>query len=215
MADTDPEQSKAPHLENDGTDPAAQSGADDAGQSPEAPELADDATRIQLLEAEAADAKDQLLRALAEMENLRKRTAREVDEARRYAVTGFARELVEVAENLRRAIALVPEALKEDDHPAQSYVKGVEMTEAALLSAFEKHKISKIEPAKGDRFDHNLHQAMFEVPTSELPNGSIAEVMQAGYAIADRLLRPALVGVVKASTADGGDQPPSSVDTKV
>lgn len=155
------------------------------------------------LQAELATAKDALLRAHAEMENLRKRTHREIDEARRYAVTGFARDLLEVSDNLGRAVAFIPPEVREREDWAGNLATGVEMTERALLSVFEKHKISRIEPEKGERFDHQRHQAMFEVPTDAHPPGTIAEVMAAGYVIADRLLRPAMVGVAKAS-AEGG-----------
>ncbi len=157
------------------------------------------------LQAELATAKDALLRAHAEMENLRKRTHREIDEARRYAVTGFARDLLEVSDNLGRAVAFIPPEVREREDWAGNLATGVEMTERALLSVFEKHKISRIEPEKGERFDHQRHQAMFEVPTDAHPPGTIAEVMAAGYVIADRLLRPAMVGVAKApASAEGG-----------
>lgn len=147
---------------------------------------------------EHAELKDRLLRALAENENLRNRSAREMEDARKYAVTGFARDMLDVADNLRRALASVPAGAREKDEALGSLMLGVEMTERSLLSALEKHRIRRVEPQKGDRFDANLHQAMFEVPTADLPAGSVAEVMQAGYVIADRLLRPALVGVAKA-----------------
>lgn len=147
-------------------------------------------------EAELAEVKDRLLRTLAEMENLRQRTRREVDEAQTYAVTRFARELLEVADNLRRAIESVPEG--ELPEAVRNLVAGVEMTEKALLATFERHKIRKVQPARGERFDHKLHQAMFEVPTAEIASGTIAEVLTPGYVIGDRLLRAAMVGVAKA-----------------
>ncbi|MFO1069649.1 MAG: nucleotide exchange factor GrpE [Geminicoccaceae bacterium] len=147
--------------------------------------------------AEVEELKDRLLRTLADMENLRQRTRREVEEAQTYAVTRFARELLEVADNLRRAVESAP---KGEAAPAvANLVAGVEMTERALLSVFERNKIRKIVPEKGERFDHKLHQAMFEMPTDELPPGSVAEVMAPGYVIADRLLRAAMVGVAKAA----------------
>lgn len=165
---------------------------------------------------EVAELKDRLLRTLAEMENLRRRTARDVDEARRYAVTGFARDLLEVVDNLGRALASVPPEARDQNDFIKNLVLGVEMTERSLLNAFEKHQVRRVEPKPGDRFDHNLHQAMFEVPTSELPPGTVAEVVQAGYVIADRLLRPALVGVAKPGAPAGRDRPAdanSRVDT--
>ncbi len=148
--------------------------------------------------AEVAELKDRVLRTLAEMENLRRRTQREVEEARKFAVTGFARDLLEVGDNLGRALASVPPEAREGSEFMKNLVLGVEMTQRSLLSAFEKHQVRRVEPQRGERFDHNLHQAMFEVPSAELAPGTVAEVVQAGYVIADRLLRPALVGVAKA-----------------
>ncbi|MEO1089282.1 MAG: nucleotide exchange factor GrpE [Pseudomonadota bacterium] len=153
------------------------------------------------LVAELAAAKDQLLRTLADMENLRRRTEREVDDAKRYAVTTFARDLLEVADSLNRAIRTVPAEVRGDGGWADNFVTGVEMTERALLTVFEKHKMQRVSPTKGEKFDHQRHQAMFEVPTAELAPGQIAEVMADGYVIADRLLRPAMVGVAKAPQA--------------
>ena len=150
------------------------------------------------LAAELEEAKAKHLRALADIENNRRRFERDIDEARKYAATGFARDMLEVADNLRRALASLPEGAKAESEVVANLLTGVEMTERTLLAAFEKHKIGRIEPAKGDRFDHNLHQAMFELPTAAFAPGSIAEVMQPGYQIAGRLLRPAMVGVAKA-----------------
>jgi molecular chaperone GrpE len=162
-------------------------------------------------EEQLAEAKDRVLRTLAEMENLRNRTAREIEDARKYAVTGFARDLLEVADNLGRALASVPQEARENDEAVKNLMLGVEMTQRSLLGALEKHRVRRIEPQKGDRFDPNLHQAMFEVPTDQQAPGTVAEVMQAGYVLADRLLRPALVGVAKA--ANGQAQPAAKVDT--
>ena len=145
-------------------------------------------------EQEIADLKDKLLRALADVENTRRQKEREVDEARRYALTRFARDLLDVADNLRRALA-VPAAAAENNPALKNLLTGVEMTERSLLSAFERHQIKRIEPAIGDKLDPNRHQAMFEVPRTDAAPGTIAEVVQAGYLIADRLLRPAMVGV--------------------
>jgi molecular chaperone GrpE len=132
------------------------------------------------------------------MENLRKRSARELEDARRYAITGFARDLLEVSDNLGRAVAHIPPEIREQEAWASNLATGVEMTEKALLSVFEKHDIRRIEPEKGEKFDHQRHQAMFEVPTDAHPPGTVAEVMATGYAIGERLLRPAMVGVAKA-----------------
>lgn len=150
---------------------------------------------------EAAELKDRVLRTLADMENLRGRTAREVEDARKYAVAGFARSLLEVADNLARAMAAVPAEEREQSEFLRNLVQGVELTERTLQGVLDRHQVRKVTPERGERFDHNRHQAMFEVPTAELAPGSVAEVMQPGYVIADRLLRPALVGVAKAMPA--------------
>jgi molecular chaperone GrpE len=167
---------------------------------------------------EFQELKDRLLRTLAEMENLRRRTQRDIEEARKFAVTGFARDLLDVPDNLSRALAAVPAEARQQSEFMKNLVLGVEMTERSLLNAFEKHQIRRVDPQKGDRFDHKLHQAMFEVPTAAQPPGTVAEVVQGGYVIADRLLRPALVGVAKAApgaAAAGKDagQPGAEVDT--
>ena len=159
-------------------------------------------------EAELTAAKDQLLRTLADMENLRKRTQREVDDARRYAVTAFARDLLEVADNLRRAVATIPDEVRTSEGWAQNLAAGIDMTERALLTTFAKHRIERVVPQRGDKFDHQRHQAMYEVPTADLAPGTVAEVVSDGYVIADRLLRPAMVGVAKAST----EAPPTRVN---
>jgi molecular chaperone GrpE len=146
---------------------------------------------------EAADYKDRLLRSLADMENLRRRTEREVADARAYGIAGFARDLVGVADNIRRAL----EAAGEAGAAPKALVDGVELTERELLKVLEKHGVKKFEP-QGAKFDPNLHQAMFEVPDADVPAGSVVQVIQPGYMIGDRVLRPALVGVSK-----GGPKP--------
>ncbi|MGD9508135.1 MAG: nucleotide exchange factor GrpE [Geminicoccaceae bacterium] len=152
---------------------------------------------------EHQELKDRLLRTLAEMENLRQRTQREIEETRKFAVTGFARDLLEVGDNLGRALAAVPAEARAQSEFMKNLVQGVEMTERSLQNALEKHQVRRVSPQKGEKFDHNVHQAMFEVPTSDLAPGSVAEVIQDGYVIADRLLRPALVGVAKAASPGG------------
>jgi len=186
QAETDAAATEAAKAEAEAARPA---GATDGG---------DAAARIAELEAELAQTKDALLRSHAEMENLRKRSARELEDARRYAITGFARDLLEVSDNLGRAVAHIPPEIREKEEWASNLATGVEMTEKALLSVFEKHEIRRVEPEKGEKFDHQRHQAMFEVPTDAHPPGTIAEVMAIGYVIGDRLLRPAMVGVAKA-----------------
>lgn len=167
--------------------------------------------RVAKLEAELAETKDRLLRTLAESENQRRRAQREREDAQRYAVQNFSKDLLDVADNLRRALASVPEAELQDER-LKSVLEGVAATERALLTAFERNGIKRIEPQLGERFDFNLHQAMFEVENSGRPAGSIVQVLQAGYQMHDRLLRPALVGVAKA------DAPPRDtprIDTVV
>ena len=153
--------------------------------------------RVAVLEAELAEHKDRLLRALAEAENTRRRAQRERDDATRYAISGFAKELLSAADNLRRALDSLPEA-EVGDERTRSLLAGVAATERELLSVFERHGIRRIDPM-GERFDHNLHQAIFEVEHGDRPPGTIIEVLQPGYLLHDRLLRPAMVGVAKPS----------------
>ena len=148
------------------------------------------------MEAEKNEANDKALRLVAEMDNLRKRTARDVHDARTFSIAGFARDMLEVSDNLRRALAAVPDGAAEADPGLKALVEGVEMTERAMLNALEKHGVKKISP-KGEKFDPNLHQAMFEVPNPEVPNNTVLEVVQEGFVIGERCLRPAMVGVAK------------------
>jgi len=191
-------------------DPTRSSAPDDEAGQAEAPtsaapeHLESDPEAEAGLEAELADAKDRMLRALAEVENLRRRSARELDEARKYAITGFARELLEVDDNLSRALDSIPPRAADEIGFVKTLAEGVAMTQKALAACFERHKIAKVTPEIGERFDHNRHQAMFEVE-SEQPPGTIAQVLQPGYVIADRLLRPALVGVAKAPATQAGE----------
>jgi molecular chaperone GrpE len=149
------------------------------------------------LTRELAEAKDRTLRTLAEMENLRKRTAREVSDARTYGISGFARDVLDIADNLQRALDAVPsEARAAADPGLKALIEGVELTERSLHNALEKHGVKKFDPA-GEKFDPNVHQAMYEVPDPSVPVGTVAQVIQAGYMIGERVLRPALVGVAK------------------
>ena len=149
------------------------------------------------LEREHAEMKDRLLRTLAEMENLRKRTDREIADSRLYAVTSFARDVLGVADNMRRALAAVaPELRGSAQSGAKALIDGVELTERELLKTLEKYGVRQFTP-QGEKFDPNLHQAMFEVPDVTVPAGSVVQVVQPGYMIGDRVLRPALVAVSK------------------
>jgi molecular chaperone GrpE len=148
------------------------------------------------LAQEAAETKDKLLRALAEMENLRRRTEREVSDARIYGVTGLARDLIGVVDDLRRALDAADESEAIVDGPAKALCEGVELIERQLLKVLEKHNIRLFDP-QGARFDPNLHQALFEVPDANIPAGSVVQVIQPGFMIGERVLRPAMVGVSK------------------
>ncbi len=149
--------------------------------------------RIASLEAELAESRDKLLRALAESENQRRRFIREREESLRFAAANFAKELLNVADNLRRAIE--NEGAISNDPAAKGVIDGVAATERELWAIFERHGVKRVEPALGDPFDPHLHQAMYEVGTGDYPPGTVAQVMQPGYVMFDRLLRPALVGV--------------------
>ncbi|MGQ2970428.1 MAG: nucleotide exchange factor GrpE [Allorhizobium sp.] len=152
---------------------------------------------VEALKAENADLRDRFLRLAAEMDNLRRRTDREVKDAKSYAVTGFARDMLSVSDNLRRAIETLPdEARASADATMTALIEGVEMTERGMLATLERHGVRKIE-AEGQKFDPNFHQAMFEVPNPNVANNTVIQVVQAGYAIGDRVLRPAMVGVAK------------------
>lgn len=147
---------------------------------------------------EAAEAKDKMLRTLAEMENLRKRTQREVADARTYGIAGFARDILDIADNLQRAIDAVPaEAKASADAGLKGLIEGVELTERSLHNTLQKHGVKKLDPV-GEKFDPNLHQAMYEVPDSSVAAGTVVQVVQTGYTIGERVLRPALVAVSKA-----------------
>jgi molecular chaperone GrpE len=160
--------------------------------------------------SEAAEFKDKLLRTLAEMENLRKRTEREVIDARLYGIAGFARDVLAAADNMHRALeAIGPELRDAADAKVKAFIEGVEITERELLKTLEKNGVKKFSP-QGEKFDPNVHQAMYEVQTSDQPPGQVAQVIQAGYMIGDRVLRPALVAVSKAapkSPASANDNP--------
>jgi molecular chaperone GrpE len=158
--------------------------------------------RMTALAREAADCKDRLLRALAEMENLRKRTERQVADARDYGIAGFARDILAVADNMARALGALDAELREKaDAGVKALLDGVELTERELLKVLEKHGVKKFDPL-GEKFDPNLHQAMFEMPDPSRPAGTVAQVVQPGYMIGERVLRPALVGIAK-----GGPKP--------
>lgn len=151
---------------------------------------------LEALRGENADLKDRLLRAVAEMENLRRRTERDKADTSKYAISNFARDVLTIADNIALAIGHVPEEALEKDDVLKNFRDGIMVTERELLNMMERHGITRVDP-KGERFDPNQHQAMFEIPNPDVPEGTIMEVIQAGYVIADRVLRPAMVGVAK------------------
>jgi molecular chaperone GrpE len=191
MTDTNGPDDKAPRSE---------------AETPQAAPAETPADPLAAAQREAAELKDKLLRTLAEMENLRRRTEREVADARIYGIASFARDVLSVADNMQRALQALDDELREKaDVLVKGLLDGVELTERELLKTLEKHGIKKIEP-QGEKFDPNFHQAMYEVPDASVPVGHVVQVVQPGYTIGDRVLRPALVGVSK-----GG--PKTSVET--
>lgn len=187
-----------------------------AGPSPEdaAAEEAPAEASATDAEAETASLRDKLLRALAENENIQRRARRDREDAAKYAAAGFARDMLTVADNLRRALDALPAGLREADENVRALAEGVELTEKELLAALERHGIRRIAPL-GEKFDHDRHEALFEVPTADAAPGTVVQVMEDGYMIHDRLLRAARVGVARAlpggeNNGDGGGQ---KVDT--
>jgi molecular chaperone GrpE len=152
---------------------------------------------VEALTKEAADARDRMLRTLAEMENLRRQTQREISNAKTYGISSFAREVLDIADNLQRALDAVPvEAREAADAGLKALIEGVELTERSLHNTLEKNGVQKFDPL-GQKFDPNVQQAMFEVPDASVPAGTVVQVVQSGYMIGERVLRPALVGVAK------------------
>jgi len=170
--------------------------AQDADDEASAPET-NEPDPMDVLRTENSELRDRYLRLAAEMDNLRRRTEREIKDAKSYSVAGFARDMLAVSDNLRRALDAVPEELKAAGEAGLAgLIEGVEMTERAMLSTLERHGVRKIEPV-GQKFDPNFHQAMFEIPNTEVPNNTVTQVVQAGFTIGERVLRPAMVGVAK------------------
>ena len=167
--------------------------------------------RVAQLEAEKTELRDQLLRTVAEMENLRKRTEREIADTRSYAIAGFARDMLVATDNLSRALMVIPaEARETAEGTLKSLIEGIEMTEREMQRLLQKNGVIPI-IAEGEKFDPHRHQAMFEVPDPSVPEGTVVQVVQAGYAIGERVLRPAMVGVAKGggkpAPAPGADEP--------
>lgn len=177
-----------------------------ASDAPAAAEQAEDALpevgeeRLAELEEEVADLKDQLLRAVAETENVRNRARRDREEGLKYASAALGRDLLGAVDNLQRALSSVPEAAVEESEQLKNLVTGIKMTEQELLTVFERHHIKVLNPLD-ETFDPHQHEAMFEVPDGSKPAGTVLQVLQSGYQLHDRLLRPARVGVAKAPPA--------------
>ncbi|HET6376788.1 MAG TPA: nucleotide exchange factor GrpE [Methylocella sp.] len=177
-----------------------------AGAPPEAPGAA---SAQEAQQAEIADLKDKLLRTLAEMENLRRRTEREVADAKTYGVTSFARDMLTFADNLRRILENLPASAREGaEQPWKGLVEGIEVTERDFHSRLAKYGIKKIEPL-GAKFDPNLHEALFEIPSETAPAGTVVQVVEDGYAIGERVLRPAKVGVSRAGPKTANESAPA------
>ena len=188
----DPEAVAAPEDEaGHDFDEADIDGADDEDPDDDSPEAI-----IAALSAENAELRDKMLRALADAENTRRRAMRERDDAEKFGGTRLARDLLSVLDNFDRALASVGDDWRES---AKDFIEGVELTQRELLNAFAKHKIEPFPPAIGEKFDPNLHQAMFEAPLPRAEAGAVIQVMQNGFTIGGRLLRPAMVGVARAA----------------
>lgn len=165
--------------------------------------------RIATLEADVAAARDQMLRALAEAENTRRRLAREMEDQRQFAIANFARDLLSVPDNLRRALAAAPAELRADER-FRAFAEGIELTERELLAILDRQGVKAV-PAEGQPFDHNVHQAVMQVETAEQAPGTVLQAFQTGYTLNGRLLRPAMVTVAKAPPAPASE--PGADDT--
>jgi molecular chaperone GrpE len=205
-------------MSDEKTDARPNEEAGPANTDAQAPDPAAQASaELTALVAENSDMRDRLLRTMADMENLRRRTEREKADISRYAVSNFARDVLTVGDNLRRTIEHVPAEAAAQDPALKSFLDGVELTERELLNVLERHGVTRIDPV-GQRFDPNCHQAMYEVQNSDVPEGTVVDVMQAGYVIGDRCLRPALVAVAKggakqtAPSQQAADGPPRAAN---
>jgi len=179
--------------------PETQPGASAAEAQETAP---DPFAVLQSLQRENADLKDKLLRSLADMENMRRRTDKEVADAKTYGIASFAREMLTFADNLRRAVENVPSDVRDRaEPPVKALIEGIEVTERDFLSRLNRYGVKKLEPL-GTKFDPNMHEALYEVPDETKPNGTVVHVVEDGYGIGDRILRPAKVGVSR-----GGPKP--------
>lgn len=179
----------------------------DGPEAVEVEELAE--TEVEVAEGGEAALKDQLLRALADAENARRRAKKDVDDARNYAISRFAQDLLGVADNLGRALESIPAERRESDEAVKAIAEGIEMTAREFETVLGRHGITRIDPL-GEKFDYNLHQALFETAETDQPDGTVVQVFQTGYRIGERLLREAMVGVAKGGSAPAAD---SETDT--
>ena len=189
-------------------DPISEEGSEDYQLGRAESDLA---TELEKLIAENAAMKDQLLRALAEAENTRRRVQRDREDFAKYSAAPLAKDILPVADNLARALAAVPKEALANDEALKNLVDGIAATERQLQSALERHNIKRIDP-EGEKFDSHHHQAMFEVPGTDKPGGTVVQVLQSGYILHDRLLRPALVGIAKGSSAGGSRSEAETAD---
>jgi len=191
---------------------AAGQGNPETTQPEDLEAMAPEANPFETLQAENADLRDRLLRTVAEMENLRKRTEREVSDTRSYAIASFARDMLTATDSLSRALMVLPAETRETaDGTLKSLIEGIEMTEREMQRLLAKHGVKPIE-AEGEKFDPHKHQAMFEVPDPTRPEGTVVQVVQTGFAIGDRVLRPAMVGVAKGAPAAAEHAPDGGID---
>ncbi len=202
-------------MSNNNADRGADASAQQVGASPAEgarPESGepDALVVVEALNAENSQLKDRVLRTLAEMENLRRRTEREVSDAKTYGVTSFARDMLTVVDNLSRALEHLPtEARAGADPSIRSLIEGVELTARDLETVLGRHGVKKLDP-EGQKFDPNFHQAIFEAPDDTVPSGTVSQVVQSGWTIGDRVLRPAMVGVSKGGPRAAPRQEPAS-----
>ena len=188
------------------------SAIDENLEEPSVEDLSAD-TNLELLKEENKNLNDRILRVMADMENLRRRKDREIIDKEKYAITKFAKEVLSIGDNIQRAIEAVPEDAIESDAHLKSLLEGVQMTERELTNIFERQGIKKIDPS-GQPFDPNLHQAMFEVPSPDVAAGTVVQVVQAGYVIGERTLRPALVGISKGGVKESKSEEPPELPKK-
>lgn len=206
-------ETKTPETEAKATagaaEPAAPEAANDDADDDATAETAT-AEAVAKLQSENSELRDRVLRGAAEMDNLRKRTEREINDTRSYAIASFARDMLTATDSLSRALMTLPQEARDTaDGPMKSLIEGIEMTEREMQRLLGKHGVTPIE-AEGQKFDPHKHQAMFEVPNPEVPEGTVVQVVQAGFAIGERVLRPAMVGVAK-----GGKAPEAPAEDKV